>query len=392
MGGLVSLGLKPDDLKKELKKLNIPDFKIEVSDRNRSGINSVHVETICPEEKVHRHLSEIETIINNSELSNAVKSRSVRIFRSLAAAEAAVHGVDIDKVHFHEVGAMDAIIDVVGSCVGFEKLGIERFAGSKIHVGSGFIEIAHGRYPVPPPAVAELLKGIPIYSTEIEGELITPTGAAIVASVCSKFGEIPEMTLEKTGYGAGSREYDRFPNVLRLILGTVEEDKNGSFCESLLSYEQTSIIDSQKLILIETNLDDVSSEILGYVMEKAFEIGALDCWFTPIQMKKNRPATMISVLCEMSSRQILSEMLFLETTTLGIRISEVDRHCLPRDVEKVNTEFGEVELKIARYGKRIVNVKPEYEALKKAAKAAGLSIKEVETKIFRSFEKSTGDI
>ncbi len=202
---------------------------------------------------------------------------------------------------------MDAIVDVVGACIGFEMLGIERFACSKIHVGSGFAQMAHGKFPVPPPAVAELLSGVPIYSTEIEGELITPTGAAIISTVCDSYGAIPEMTVEATAYGAGTRKYDGFPNVLRLIVG-----------ESVADEPRTT--NNDQLTLIETNIDDLSPQILGFVMERAFELGALDCWFTPIQMKKNRPATMISILCETVKKDALTHLLYTETTTIGVRI------------------------------------------------------------------------
>jgi uncharacterized protein (TIGR00299 family) protein len=268
----------------------------------------------------------------------------------------------VQKVHFHEVGAMDAIIDVVGACIGFEMLGVEKFACSKIHVGSGFAEMAHGKFPIPPPAVMELLRDAPIYSTETEGELITPTGAAIISTVCEKFGTIPEMIAEKTAYGAGTRDYENFPNALRLILG--RSDVHNSTSETLF--------------VIETNLDDVSPEILGFVMEKAFETGAADCWFTPIQMKKNRPATMVSILCRESEKNAFIELLMTETSTLGIRISEVERVSLTREISKIDTKFGEIPVKIARFGEKIVNIKPEFEKLKEIAQRESLPLREIE--------------
>ena len=370
LGGLVSLGVKPEALLSEIEKLNISDFDIEFTEVNRAGINSIHAKTNYDEEKSHRHLSDIERIIESSNLSDSTKRRSQQVFQSLAEAEARVHGIDVEKVHFHEVGAMDAIIDVVGACVGFELLGVEKFVCSKIHTGSGFVEIAHGKYPVPPPAVTELLKGIPMYSTEIEGELITPTGAAIISTLCEEFGVIPEIRLEKTGYGAGTREYDKFPNVLRLMMG--ESDSADTV--------------SEYLILMETNIDDVSPEVLGFVMERAFYMGALDCWFTPIQMKKNRPATKLSVLCDESKKQILTELLYSETTTLGVRINRIERECLPRETKQIQTEFGEAEVKIARYKGKIVNAKPEYEWLKKIALEQDISIRELERIVLRKLE------
>lgn len=389
LGGLVSLGVDPVTLTSEVKKLNIGEFDILFTEVNRAGINSVHAETLFEESRRHRHLSEIIEIIDKSILTESIKRCSIEMFTNLANAEAGVHGIDVEKVHFHEVGAMDAIIDVVGACIGFEMLGIERFICSRIHTGSGFVEITHGKYPIPPPAVAELLKEVPIYQTEIEGELITPTGAAIITSICTEFGSIPKMEVEQTGYGAGTRNYDRFPNVLRLMFGKSDTGSKAYSSEkdSRIGKEKP-ILESQKLILIETNLDDVSPEVLGFVMERAMEIGALDCWFTPIQMKKNRPATMVSVLCEREKREVLSELLFSETTTLGVRINEIERNCLPREVVKIQTEFGEIEVKIARYGKRIVNVKPEYEQLRKIAKKTGYSIRAVEAAILKSFEET----
>ncbi len=226
LGALVALGVDERELIEQIKLLDVSDFEIEIKTVDKSGISAIHADVKVPHEHAHRHLHTIEKIISESRLSETVKSRAVKIFTKLAEAEAKVHGIAAEKVHFHEVGAMDAIIDVVGACVGFEMLGIEKFACSKIHTGSGFVKMAHGKFPVPPPAVTELLKNIPIYSTEIEGELITPTGAAIIATVCEEFGQIPEMKIEKTGYGAGTREYKDFPNVLLLFLGEIETQKH----------------------------------------------------------------------------------------------------------------------------------------------------------------------
>jgi uncharacterized protein (TIGR00299 family) protein len=245
---------------------------------------------------------------------------------------------------------MDAIIDVVGSCIGFEMLGIETFACSRIHVGSGFIEMQHGKFPIPPPAVAELLVGVPIYSTEIDGELITPTGAAIIAAICDSYGPIPEMKVEQTAYGAGSRSYEKFPNSLRILVGETAE----------------SVID-ERLFLLETNIDDASPQLLGFVMERAFEFGANDCWFTPIQMKKNRSATMLSVLCNAEQKHQITALIYRETTTLGIRERQIRRTALKRDLVKVKTEFGEIEIKIGKLNGKVVNAMPEYEQVRAAA-------------------------
>ena len=226
LGALVALGVEREALLEQIKLLNIADFEIEFKTVDKSGISALHADVKVPHEHAHRHLHTIEKIISGSGLSENVKKRSIEIFTKLAAAEAKIHGIEIEKVHFHEVGAMDAIIDVVGACIGFEMLRIENFVCSKIHVGSGFAKMAHGTFPVPPPAVAELLQGVPIYSTEIEGELITPTGAAIIVTVCKEFGSIPEMIVEKTAYGAGTRDYKDFPNVLRLMIGEAQSPKS----------------------------------------------------------------------------------------------------------------------------------------------------------------------
>ncbi len=372
LGALIAGGVDADSLKAELKKLNLPDFQLNVEKVDRSGISSTHVNVDIPDEKKHRHLPEIERLISESDLSETVKERSIAIFNRLATAEAAVHGIELSKVHFHEVGALDAIIDIVGSCIGFELLGIEQFAASKIHVGSGFVNMAHGKFPVPPPAVAELLKTVPFYSTEIEGELITPTGAAIISTVCDSYGPIPEMTLEVTGYGAGTRTYEKFPNVLRVMIG-----------ETVLVSETSR---TEPLAVLETNIDDLSPQILGHFMDQALETGALDCWFTPIQMKKNRPATMVSVLCRTADEQKFLDLFYRETSTIGVRVRRVERHSLERGVRTVTTEFGNVDVKEAFIQGKAINSQPEFEDLKAAAAANGVSIKTVADAVAKSLK------
>jgi uncharacterized protein (TIGR00299 family) protein len=395
LGALAALGVDRSMLVEQLKLLKVADFEIEFSQANRSGISAIHANVKVPREHAHRHLHTIEKIINDSNLGENVKSRAISIFTRLAEAEAKIHGIDVRKVHFHEVGAMDAIIDVVGSCIGFEILGIEKFFCSKIHVGSGFVQMAHGKFPIPPPAVAELLEGAPIYSTEIEGELITPTGAAIITTICDEFGQIPEMRIERTAYGAGTREYENFPNVLRLILGEIESQRHSD--AEKINYPQINADERRfennyrKLFLLETNIDDLSGQNLGFVMERAFEIGALDCWFAPIQMKKNRPATLVSVLCEATKREVLTELLYKETSTLGIRISEIERNCLPRDIVKVDTEFGKIDVKVARYKGKIVNAKPEYEQIREIAVKLKIPLRKIESEILQQLNNTVSE-
>ncbi len=374
LGALVALGVDAKKLVEQIKLLDVADFSIEFSTKNKSGITAIYADVKVPKENKHRHFSMIETLINKSRLNDSIKTRAVKIFKKLAEAEAKIHGIELEKVHFHEVGAMDAIIDVVGACIGFELLEIEKFVCSRIHVGSGFVQMAHGKYPIPPPAVAELLQNAPIYASEIEGELITPTGAAIIATVCEEFGNLNEMRIEKTAYGAGTRDYENFPNVLRLIVG---EDFNAKAQRR----EDAKDFYSQKLTLIETNIDDISPQNLGFVMERAFEIGCLDCWFTPIQMKKNRPAVMISILCDAEKREVLTELLFAETSTLGVRVSEIERNCLPRETVKIETVWGEIDVKIARFGEKIVNAKPEYDQMRSFALKSRKSLREIEREI-----------
>lgn len=373
LGALIAAGVDREALNSELRKLDIPEFDLEITTVDRSGITSTHVDVKVPHEHVHRHLHNIVDIIDRASLSAGVKERAIAIFTRLAEAEAKIHGIDVKKVHFHEVGAMDAIIDVVGSCIGFEMLGIERFACSKVHVGSGFAQMAHGKFPIPPPAVAELLTGVPIYSTEIEGELMTPTGAAIISTVCGSFGQMPELSVSVTAYGAGTRQYEGFPNALRMIIGDSAE------------IERDAPSSGDRLIVMETNIDDVSPQVMGFVMERAFDLGALDCWFTPIQMKKNRPAVMVSILCEPERRNALTELLYRETTTIGIRIRETERESLERETVSAATPFGNIDVKVARLNGRVVNAMPEYDQIKAAALSSGAAFKSVHDAVMSNF-------
>jgi len=283
-----------------------------------------------------------------------------------------VHNEPIEQVHFHEVGALDAIVDVVGAAICFELLAIERFVCSPIHVGSGTVEMAHGRFPVPPPAVAELLRGVPCYSTELKGELLTPTGAAIIATVCKDFGPIPQLRVEGTGYGAGTRDYEKFPNVLRVMIGESE------------AKDETE----QALWMLETNVDDVSPQIIGHVMDRAFTLGARDCYFTPIQMKKNRPGVLLSILCDPEKKTEMTDLLFTETTTIGVRSYQVNRRALDRQIVRVETLYGPIDVKVARLNGRVVNAMPEFDQCRQAAEIKGVALKEVEDAARLAFRMS----
>jgi uncharacterized protein (TIGR00299 family) protein len=362
LGALVAAGVDGEVLREQLELLEVDGFELRFENTDRSGIGATFARVVARHEHAHRHLADIRKIINGSRLSEVVKDRAVSIFTRLAEAEAHVHNQGIEQVHFHEVGALDAIVDVVGAAICFDLLAIERFACSPLHVGSGFVEMDHGRFPVPPPAVAELLKGKPIYASDIKGELVTPTGAAIITSVCTEYGPMPSMQIERTGYGAGSRQYERFPNVLRVFIG--ESQTNG-------------VVD-EKLWMIETNVDDMSPQLISHVMERAFELGALDCYFTAVQMKKNRPAVLISILCRSNERDELGRMLFSETTTLGFRSFEVERRALERSIVKAETKYGSIDVKVARLNGRVINQMPEFDQCREAARIAGVPLRVVE--------------
>lgn len=372
LGAMVAAGVDPDELLQQLALLGVNGYQVKFETANKAGISATYARVTTAHEHKHRHLRDIEKIISESKLSDGVKQRAIAVFTRLAEAEGRVHNESIDRVHFHEVGALDAILDVVGACICFELLQIEQFICSPLHVGSGTVEMEHGRFPVPPPAVADLLRDAPIYSTDIKGELVTPTGAAIVTTLCREFRPLPTMRVTKTGYGAGTRSYEKFPNVLRVLIGEVESAGD------------------EQLLMLETNIDDMSPQQFGHVMDRAFELGALDCYFTPVQMKKNRPAVLLSVLCNPENRESLMQMLFAETTTIGIRRYEVARRALERTVERVETAYGPIDVKVAALNGTIVNRMPEYEQCREAARIAGVPLRVVQDAA-RDASRSTGE-
>ena len=362
LGAAVAAGVDANALREQLSLLNIEGFALDFETVDKSGLSATFARVRTVHEHNHRHLSDIEKIIANSQLTDGVKQRAMAVFTRLAEAEAHVHNEPIERVHFHEVGALDAIVDVVGAAICFELLNIERFVCSPLHVGSGTVDMSHGRFPVPPPAVAELLKGVPYYSTDIKGELVTPTGAAIITTLCSEYGPMPLMKAEQTGYGAGAREYEKFPNALRVIVGETATTQNPE----------------EQLLMIETNIDDASPQIIGHVMDRAFALGARDCYFTPVQMKKNRPGVLLSILCDRELKEAVMEMLFNETTTLGVRSYEVARRALERRIVTVQTAYGPIDVKVGSLKGRVVNAMPEFEQCREAASRAGVALKEVE--------------
>jgi uncharacterized protein (TIGR00299 family) protein len=377
LGALVGAGADPHQLIDQLKLLGVENYQVSFSQVDRCNLSATRATVQIGPEHNHRHLADLLKIINDSQLTSSVKERAGRVFSLLAEAESEVHNVPVEKIHFHEVGALDAIIDIVGACIGFELLGIERFVCSPLHVGSGTVEIAHGRFPVPPPAVLSLLRGAPIYSTEVKGELVTPTGAAIIKAVAKEFGPLPPMLVTGVGYGAGAREYNDFPNALRVVVGET----------AAVETSDRPVKNVERLVMLETNIDDMSPQMFGYVMDKAFELGALDCYFTPVQMKKNRPGTLVSILCKPARQATLCEMLLVETTTLGVRSYEVERVALQRAIVTVETPYGAIDIKEASIDGRLLRAMPEYEQCRRAAQEAGVTLREVEQSARKAYEQ-----
>ena len=361
LGALVDAGLPIDALRSELAKLNLPGYTLSSETVRRSGLAATKVHVVLDEKKQPaRHLSDIEAIINGSSLSPAVKQKSLKIFQRLAEVEAKVHGTTPDRVHFHEVGAVDAIVDIVGSVIGLEHLGITEIIGSPVNVGSGTVHTAHGKLPVPAPATAELLRNIPLYSSSITMELTTPTGAAIISTLAASFGPLPQMAVSRIAYGAGGKDIPGQPNVLRLMIG-----------EPVSAYEEdTSII-------IESNIDDMNPQIYSHLIDTLMARGAHDVYLTPIIMKKGRPAILLSVLTDKAKSTEILDTIFRETTSIGVRIHEVGRMKLSREVRTVETPYGKIRMKISKRGDEIMTVTPEYEDCKRLAEEKQVPLKTV---------------
>ncbi|HMG73481.1 MAG TPA: nickel pincer cofactor biosynthesis protein LarC [Pyrinomonadaceae bacterium] len=380
LGALVGAGVEPGVLIEQLELLGVSGWQIDFEKVDRSGLSATYARVHTAHEHAHRHLGDILKIIYDSRLTDGVKERAARIFSLLAEAESRVHDQPIEKIHFHEVGALDAIIDVCGTAIGFELLGIEQFISSPLRVGTGMTDMAHGRFPIPPPAVAELLKGKPIYAGDMEGEFVTPTGAAIISAVCQSFGPVPAMRIEATGYGAGSRDHHKFPNALRIFVGETEGVTGPA---------------DEILLMIETNIDDMSPQVVGYVMDRAFELGALDCYLTHTQMKKNRPGLLLSVLCRLDEREKFLQMIFAETTTIGARSYQVLRRALARETVRVETQFGGIDVKVAYLNDSAnngaVNAMPEFEQCRMAARQAGVPLREVQDAARAAYQKEKGE-
>jgi uncharacterized protein (TIGR00299 family) protein len=374
LGALVDAGCAVEHLRAELGGLQVPGWELTAEKVWKNGMAATYVKVETEDQSKHRSLSAVLEILEKSLLAPAVRARAGAIFRRLGEAEARVHDVPLERIHFHEVGAVDAIVDIVGACVGFHALGIEKFACSALNVGGGTAKMAHGVLPVPAPATANLLQGKPTYSNGVQRELVTPTGAAIVATLCDSFGPQPAMSVSAIGYGAGTTDLEGQPNVVRIMVGEAAEKTVAGFDE--------------EIAVIEANLDDMNPQIYGYFLEKALAAGVLDVYTTPVQMKKNRPGTLLTVLCKPQDTNALMSLIFAETTTFGVRTYPAQRRVLPREWVNVGTEFGEVRIKVSRVNGRILHVTPEFEDCRKLAVEKNVPLQRVMAEAMRSFEKS----
>jgi len=370
LGALVDAGLGVDELRSELDKLHLDGFELKASKVMRGSIAATKVDVVVSEKGGHRHLADVLDIIDKSSISEVSKSKAKSVFSRLAGAEAKVHGTTPDKVHFHEVGGIDAIIDIVGAVVGLELMGIDRVYSSVLRLGTGSVMTAHGIIPIPAPGTLALLEGVPVERTSVKSELVTPTGAALISTLSDGFGESPPYRSLSVGYGAGSRDLKEMPNVLRIHVGEPVGGELGDLCT-----------------VVETNIDDMSPELYGYVFDRLFDAGAKDVYITPTYMKKERPGVLVSVIAAPELAERIARVLLEETTTIGVRMWGVRRVKLKRRSATVETEFGPVRVKVVDLDGR-VRIKPEYDDCLRIAKERGVPI----LSVYRSVELKGADI
>jgi uncharacterized protein (TIGR00299 family) protein len=367
LGALLDLGLSVDALRQALEKLPVHGWRLDAEPVLQHGISATRAKVSADHDHHgdHHHgrsLRVILDLIEASELSGTVKERSARVFRTVGEAEARVHGTTPEEIHFHELGGLDSIVDIVGVVAGLELLGVERVYASPLPLSHGWVSCAHGLLPVPAPAVVELLQSVPTVPLDLEGETVTPTGAALLVALAQSFGGPPPMTLTKVGYGAGTRQWPHHPNLLRVMLGQADD---------------LADVPQDRVILLEANLDDLNPELLPDAMEHCFTAGAVDVWYTPIMMKKGRPATQVSVLAPPDRVDAVAEALFRHTSTLGVRRSEWSRHCLQREQRTVETPFGPIRVKVGKLNGEEITRSPEHDDCARAAKEHGVSVREV---------------
>lgn len=360
LGALIDAGIREDLLTQEISKLGLQGINLRFEPCKRASIGGTNAIVKVAHDHAHRSLSQIENIITSSGLKDEVKAQSIQIFRRLGEVEAAIHQTSIEKVHFHEVGALDSIVDIVGVCIGFHLLDVEEIYCSPLNLGSGTTKAAHGTMPVPAPATAALVRGIPSYSDGPASELTTPTGAAIVTELAKSFGSMPAMTPQEVGYGAGDRDFEGYANLMRILVG-----------ETNASSEEIEVD------VIEANVDDMTPQVAGYVSEQLLAAGALDVTLTPVFMKKGRPGFLISVLSNRSNREKLCDLIFSETTTVGVRTHSTIRRVLNRSWKEIMTKHGVVRMKVSSENGIIRSTTPEYEDCRKIAIEQGVPLKDV---------------
>ncbi len=358
LGALLDAGLSTQDLLQGINALDLSGFDLNIQTVYKNGFRATKADILIEDNVTERSLPDIEALIQNSDLPQNTKNKSISIFQRIGTAEAKIHGTPLQDVHLHELGGLDTIIDVVGTLVGLDSLGLQQVYASPLPLGRGFARGAHGAIPLPAPATLTLLEGVPVAGSDLDIELVTPTGAALLTSLAESFGPIPEMTLKATGYGAGTKDLS-IPNVIRLLIGTLQKDNH-------------PIIET--LIKLETNIDDLNPEIYEYVMTRLLEAGALDVWLSPIQMKKNRPGILLQVLSRPKDAELLTSILFSETTTLGVRKQFVERLSMPRTIQTIETPYGKVRIKIAQFQDGSIKFSPEYEDCKTLAETNNIPL------------------
>ena len=363
LGALVSLGVPPQWLQEQISRLPLDGFQIVAGNVTRHGIQAVQVIVESSETHHHRDYNTIHGLIKASPYSERIKALALDIFDRIAGAESTIHGCPKEEIHFHEVGAVDALVDVLGTCLGLEYLGIDRVLASPLPLGKGFVRCQHGVLPVPAPAALEILKDIPVYGGDAAREVVTPTGAAIIAALAAGFGALPGVEIKAVGYGAGTHEDADRPNLLRIMLGRQSE--------------VPAHVAMEKLILIETTIDDMNPEIFGFLMDQLLADGALDVYWTPVQMKKNRPGTLVTVLCTPETKTAMIRRLFSETSTLGVRFHEVQRSALTRRAIEIETPYGRVAAKEVFNPDGSRRIIPEYEACRRIAEKQKLPLQQV---------------
>jgi len=392
LGALLDAGLPFDELKRALGSLAVEGWDISVDRVVKTGVTAtkfrVHEHVHAHHDRGHSHdhehghqsLEEIYAAINRSALTDEGKARAIKMFRRLGEVEAKIHGMPIERVHLHEVGAIDSIIDIVGAVFALEWFKADRIVVSPINVGGGTVKSAHGVFPVPAPATLSLVTGAPVYSSGIQQELLTPTGALILTEYASSFGPVPAMTIEKIGYGAGDRELKETPNVVRVLVGeaTAKAVAVQIQPENWTADASASAPNSMRIVVLECEIDDMNPQIFGVLMEKLYAAGALEVFYSAVQMKKNRPGTLMTIVARPEDRQAMTEIVFRESTTIGVRHQELSRECLDREMVTVATSVGPVRFKVARRDGRVLNAQPEFEDLAKLSAERGIPVKEVQ--------------